>query len=110
MPLRLLTFLFIILFACSGGKTVKHYELQKDLFYDLEGGDGVGLVSDLDMKTNTILTKGTKISVTSQIVKSSISGSETLVEVKILDGKYKGNEIYIGSLQNRQESLKLITQ
>ncbi|MCM8526586.1 MAG: hypothetical protein NE327_08730 [Lentisphaeraceae bacterium] len=107
------TFFFSLLFlicACSGGKTVQVYELQKDLYYDMNGGDGVGVVSDIEIKTAKTLPKGTKISVTTQMVDSLISGKVSQIDVVILDGAYKGNEIYIDSIKNTNDSLKLITR
>ena len=84
MNFRTLIFTLIILIcSCSGNKTVKLYQLQKDLAYDPEGGDGVGIVTDIKSITKSTLLKGTKISVTSQDVESAVSGTERVVEVKI---------------------------
>lgn len=109
MNFRTLIFTLIILIcSCSGNKTVKLYQLQKDLAYDPEGGDGVGIVTDIKSITKSTLLKGTKISVTSQDVESAVSGTERVVEVKILDGKFKGKQIYLGSIEDLDETLKLV--
>ncbi|MCM8541191.1 MAG: hypothetical protein NE328_13025 [Lentisphaeraceae bacterium] len=100
----------ILLGACTESKTIEFYTLKKDLFYDINGGDGVGLISDLKISSDIILPKGTKISVTSQEVASLVAGTQTMIEVKILDGEFKGNEIYIDSIKNRDESLQLLKQ
>lgn len=100
----------LLLCSCTGNKTVELYELQKDLSYDPEGGDGIGLVTDLrDLEKGT-LTKGTKISIISQDVDSVVYGTERLVEVFILDGEHKGKEIYLGTIRNRDETLKPLKQ
>ena len=100
----------MLLGACTDSKTVEFYTLKKDLFYDIKGGDGVGLIYDLKISSDTILLKGTNISVTTKEVASLVAGTQIMIEVKILDREFKGNEIYIDSIKNKDESLQLLEQ
>ena len=108
--MKLLSAILILVFlnSCSSYKTIEVYELTEPLAYILDVGDGTGYVRNIRENDSLILPEGTQIKVITRKGFSFATGSAYYHDIKIINGKFKGNEIYLNFIDDNSDSMKLI--